>query len=223
MSRADLRRWAADTWRSLDAMTAPGTGLPADHLAASLAPATRSRYTSPTIIGGLLWSTVAARELGLIGADEAVRRCRAVIDNLAGMRVHHPSGMLYNWYDEATGQRLDVLPDGGVVNQFLSSVDNGWLGAALLVVRNAVPEMASDGERLLARMDFGCFYDPAARLLYGGLWAPDDASATPTGHHYGHLMSEPRIASYVGIARGQIPPENTARCRGSGASTTTGR
>ena len=55
-----LLRWAADTWRSFEAMTDPDTGLPTDSIAASLDPATRSGYTSPTNIGGLLWCTVAA-------------------------------------------------------------------------------------------------------------------------------------------------------------------
>ena len=63
--RARYRRWATDTWRSLDAMTDPGTGLPADQIDETLAPAARSGYTSPTNIGGYLWSTVVAHELRL--------------------------------------------------------------------------------------------------------------------------------------------------------------
>jgi len=58
---ARLHRWAKDTWTSLVAMTDEHTGLPADNIAASLAAADRSRNTSPTNIGGYLWSTVAAR------------------------------------------------------------------------------------------------------------------------------------------------------------------
>lgn len=211
MTTTSWRRWASDTWRSLDALTDPASGLPADHLDAALAPASRSRYTSPTNIGGLLWCTVGARDVGLIPSAEAVDRCRAVLASLAGMRRHEPSGMYANWYDEATGERLDVLPDGSVVNQFLSSVDNGWLAAGLLVVRNALPELASDASRLLAQMDFGFFYDPDAMLLWGGHWWDADGGTRPTGHHYGHLMSEPRIASYLGIASGRIPPEHYTR------------
>ena len=57
------------------------------------------------------------------------------------MKHHEPSGMYYNWYDEATGDVITTWPeDGNRVDPFLSSVDNGWLGAALLVVRNADPE-----------------------------------------------------------------------------------
>lgn len=204
----NLRRWARDTWRSLVALTDPATGLPADHLDASLAPASRSRYTSPTNIGGLLWCTVGARELGLIDKREAVERCRAVLATLSRVRRHEPSGMYANWYDEANGERLDVLPDGGVVDQFLSSVDNGWLAAGLLVVRNAVLELAGEASRLLEGMDFGFFHDPAADRLWGGQWWLGEHETRPTGHHYGHLMSEPRIASYLGIAFGHIPPQH---------------
>ena len=39
-------------------MTDETTGLPADNIDASLDPATRSGYTSPTNIGAYLWSTV---------------------------------------------------------------------------------------------------------------------------------------------------------------------
>src|SRR5689334_18729771 len=45
-SRSRLTRWARDTWHSLDAMTDPATGLPADNIPVSLAPGDRSGYTS---------------------------------------------------------------------------------------------------------------------------------------------------------------------------------
>jgi len=201
---AELSRWAADTWRSLDALTNPSTGLPADNIAAGLAPSSHSRYTSPTNIGGLLWSAVAARELGLIDAAEAVRRCRAAVETLDAMQRDRTSGMFYNWYDEATGARLGRMPTGEPIRQFLSSVDNGWLAAGLLVVRNAVPEVSAAARRLLESMDFGTFHDPVAGELWGGFYA-DDRGLTASENHYGHLMSEPRIASYLGIAFGQIP------------------
>ena len=64
----ERRRWARDTWRSLAAMADPRTGLVADNIDADLA--TRSGYTSPTNIGGYLWSALVAREWRIIGADE---------------------------------------------------------------------------------------------------------------------------------------------------------
>jgi hypothetical protein len=77
--RATLHRYAADTWRSMVAMVDPATALPADNIEGSLDESTRSAYTSPTNIGGYLWSAVAARDLGLISRREAASR---VVDTL---------------------------------------------------------------------------------------------------------------------------------------------
>ena len=85
--------WAKDTWHSLVAMTDPRTGLPADNIPASLAAGDRSGYTSPTNIGGYLWSAVVAEELGLIRRAELVRRCRQTLKTLLRMKHHTPSGM----------------------------------------------------------------------------------------------------------------------------------
>src|SRR5215216_4802596 len=71
VDRATLLRWAEDTWKSLVAMTPPATGLPADNITGDLS--TRSGYTSPTNIGGYMWSAVVARELGIITPGECTR------------------------------------------------------------------------------------------------------------------------------------------------------
>ena len=119
-------------------MTDPDTGLPADNIPESLAPGDRSGYTSPTNIGGYMWSTVVARELGIISAADARARLLRTLTTLEGMEHHEPSGMYYNWYDEATGDPVLIWPENGnTVHPFVSSVDNGWLGAALLVVKNS--------------------------------------------------------------------------------------
>ena len=54
--RSVLHRWARDTWASLVAMTDEKTGLSADNIDGPLASPHRSGYTSPTNIGGYLWS-----------------------------------------------------------------------------------------------------------------------------------------------------------------------
>src|SRR6478736_1276206 len=79
-----------------------GAGLPADNLPASRAATARSAYTSPTNIGGYLWSTIAARELGIIPRGEATARLIRTLKTLYRMEHHVPSGMYYNWYDEET-------------------------------------------------------------------------------------------------------------------------
>ena len=212
-----LQGYAADTWRSFELLLDPTTGLPSDNVSAA---GVRSRFTSPTNVGAYLWSTLAARDAGIISPSEARQRIAATLASVARLERHQPSGMFYNWYDPATGAKLTTWPvDGSPVYPFLSSVDNGWMAAALLMVSNAVPELRDQARALLAPMDFGYYYDPAAGLLRGGFWVdPPGTQCTIAGnyrgdvpdvlytcHHYGALNTEPRIASYLGIAFGQVP------------------
>ena len=47
--------------------------------------------------------------------------------------------MFYNWYDPMTLEVLRIWPENGsTVYPFLSSVDNGWLAAALM--RSSPPQ-----------------------------------------------------------------------------------
>ncbi|MFI9487930.1 glucoamylase family protein [Promicromonospora sp. NPDC052451] len=221
--RRELRIWAADTWRSFEAMVDEETGLPDDNIGGDLDPATRGGYTSPTNIGAYLWSTVVARDLGLIGSREAHRRLATTLDTVAGLEKHEPSGMFYNWYDPATGAKLVTFPTSGdPVKPFLSSVDNGWLATGLLLTARAEPSLARAADAVREDMDFGCYYDPAQNQIRGGFWDTDPQETAPvpgdycgmgtdvwyTGHHYGAFNTEPRIASYLGIAEGQIPAEH---------------
>jgi hypothetical protein len=229
LESATVRTWAADTWRSLVAMTDPRTGLPADNIPASLAAGDRSGYTSPTNIGGYLWSTVVARELGIITRGEASARLIRTLKTVERMEHHTPSGMYYNWYDEATARALHTWPDSGdKVVPFCSSVDNGWLGAALLVVAGSDRAAAPWARRIFDRMRWDSFYndnsDPAHQvrpggLIHGGFYPYEDGrpggtyqgthiGGDPvwlTTHHYDTTVSETRITSYLGIITGQVP------------------
>ena len=226
-----VMRWAADTWHSLDAMTDPKTGLPADNIPESLAAGDRSGYTSPTNIGGYLWSTIAARELGIIGRGEATARLTRTLKTVLRMKHHEPSGMFYNWYDEATGEALTSWPGtGDPVYPFLSSVDNGWLGAALLVVRNSDKAAGKWADRIFSKMRWDMFYDADTAhqgvrpggLMHGGFYdAPPPTGFSGytgnhigvgpdvwyTNHHYDTTVSETRITTYLGILTGQVPPQ----------------
>ncbi|MFF2051182.1 glucoamylase family protein [Leifsonia sp. NPDC058194] len=226
---ADLRRWAADTWRSLDAMTIPAVGLPADNIDGALDPASASGHTSPTNIGGYLWSTLAARGLGIISADDARTRLATTIGTLEHLERNAASGMFYNWYSPSDGHKLTTWPeDGSVVHPFLSTVDNGWLAAALRMVANGEPTLSDRARALYDSMDFGVFFDPTpynphlpAGTNKGGFWEaqPGDTCASEhapfsgsgpdvfyTCHWYDTTVSESRIATYLGIVNGQIPP-----------------
>jgi len=228
---AELREYATDTWASMVAMTDTATGLPSDNIGGDLAPASASAYTSPTNIGGYLWSTVVARDLGLIGGDEARERMTATIGTLETIERHPASGMYFNWYAPSDGRMLTTWPDtGDPVDPFLSSVDNGWLAAALRIVAEAEPALHDRSRALYDSMDFGAFFDPVGKqptlptgTNRGGFWvtaptgncsveAPlyNGAAGTVfyTCHHYDTTVSESRIATYLAIADGRIPPSS---------------
>lgn len=220
-----LRRWAKDTWRSLDAMADPTTGLVADNIDGDLQ--NPARYTSPTNIGGYLWSTLIARELGFLNPGHARQRISRTLDSLERMDHHGPSGMFVNWYDPQTRELVRTWPeDGKTVSPFVSSVDMGWLGAALHVVAQADPSNRKRAQKLHDAMRWDVFFNrdaaTAPGLTIGGFWlddpergdadllAPFNGIGGPdlwyhTGHHYDTAISEARMVTYLGIARGQIP------------------
>lgn len=222
-----LLRYAEDTWDSMAAMADEDTGLVADQIDADLD--TPSAYTSPTNIGGYLWSAVTARDLGIISKKEARQRIGTTLETLSELERHEPSGMFYNWYSPDTGEKLTTWPDSGdVVHPFLSTVDNGWLAASLRIVAEAEPKLKKQADALYDSMDFGWFHDTEAAdgagLDRGGFWVDqpgdtctvpgnygDDSADAPdvlyTCHWYDTTVSEARIATYLGIANGQIPAE----------------
>ena len=113
LSRADrstLKRYAADTWHSFDLLVDARSGLPDDNVGADGA---RGGYTSPTNIGAYLWSTLGAREVGLIGRREATARIGAHARHARAPGARRPAGMFFNWYDPATGARLTTWPADG--------------------------------------------------------------------------------------------------------------
>ena len=199
------------------AMADPGTGLVSDNVGGDLDPGDRAAFTSPTNIGAYMWSAIAAREIGIISARETRQRIARTLATLPTLEIHEPSGMYYNWYDPATGEKLTTWPvDGSPVYPFLSSVDNAWLATALEVVKDQVPALADEADVVLDRMDFGYYYNPAENQIRGGFWLTERPGSVPgnyrggetvyyTGHHYGAFNTEPRMASYLGIASKQIP------------------
>ena len=196
-----LRRYAEGTWASLAAMTDPATGLPTDQL---FVDGRREVQTSTTNIGAYLWSAVAAERVGIIGRDELTQRLDRTLATLERMERHVPSGQFYNWYDHATGEKLTRWPPSGEpITPILSSVDNGWLAVGLRIVRNRVPTLAERAAALYESMDFGFFYRPEPnQILFH--YAPDTGAAPCC---YDTIVSESRIASYVGIEKGELPPK----------------
>jgi len=224
--RRRVLTWARDTWTSLVAMADPDTGLVADNIPGNLQG--RAVYTSPTNLGGYLWSALVARELGIISRAECSARISQSLDTLAGMEHHTASGMYFNWYDPRDGSVIYAWPENGdPVVPFVSSIDAAWLGAALLCVRNGDPANSDQAGEMFARMRFDVFADPTFSkpyLNYGGFYLVEPTalnnppatvardligSGVPVWytatHHYDTIVSETRITTYLGIAKAQVP------------------
>ena len=89
--------------------------------------------TSPTNIGLLLLSTVAAYDLGYESLVSTAVRLHNTFKTLAEMERHQ--GHFLNWYDTRS---LDPLPP-----RYISMVDNGNLAGCLVALRQSLDEMAA--------------------------------------------------------------------------------
>lgn len=207
-----LHRWFRDTYHSIEVMTTD-IGLAADkiNLDAPGGPVP-SQNTSPTNIGCGLWSTVAAAGLGVISQDTMRRRLERTVTAVEKLERHH--GFWLNWYDAHDGSVLTNWPGtGDPVRPFLSSVDNAWLVTGLLIAADADSRLRGRIGKLLSTADWSYFYTPydaadpvtGPGQLRGGFWTD---TGEPTAHHYGALNTEPRMASYLGIADGSLPSDH---------------
>ncbi|MDC2958064.1 glucoamylase family protein [Streptomyces gilvifuscus] len=212
---APLRTWFEATYRSITATTTD-LGLTADKIDVSGTGApVPSAQTSPTNIGCGLWSTVAAAGLGVIPPSVMHDRLSRTVT--AVERLERAHGWWFNWYDAHDGSILTTWPENGsTVRPFLSTVDNAWLVTGLRIAADADPALRPRIARLLDGADWSYYYtpyDPADPVtgpgqLRGGYWPDKPGKGEPTGHHYGALNTEPRMASYLGIADGSLPADH---------------
>ncbi len=215
--RQALMRIARDTWRFYAADVDPNTHLPMDNFGANGV----GTYTSAANIGVYLWAVVAANDLELINRAQARSLIQATLTEVQGMKSF--DGFLYQWYDTTTGALIRNPGDIDCSAEttpttdncfFVSAVDNGWYASGLIVVRQALPELASLVNSLMGRMNFSIFYDNGVETecnvnaagqptgqMYGGYYV----GIGPAGYHNGAFYSDPRIAVYIGMGLGQMP------------------
>ncbi|HSN75821.1 MAG TPA: cellobiose phosphorylase, partial [Anaerolineae bacterium] len=130
---AALRRLARRTWLFFEDFVGPEDHwLPPDHFQESprgiVAP-----YTSPTNIGLLLLSTLAAYDLGYMGVTILVSRLRSTFESLE--RLERFRGHFLNWYDTRTLEPL--------LQRYVSTVDSGNFAACLRILGQACQRIPS--------------------------------------------------------------------------------
>jgi cyclic beta-1,2-glucan synthetase len=211
-ARATATRYAERHWQYFDRfVTEESRGLAPDNFQETPAPVVAMR-TSPTNIGLQLLATVSAHDLGLLAIAPTLDRLERACDTLDALPRFR--GHWYNWYDLTTGAVLEPA--------YISTVDSGNLAGHLLALREACHELSEthplDRRRLMALADradayvaemaFGFLYDPARELFAIGY---HPATHSADGSWYDLLASESRLASFLAIAKHEVPLEHWAR------------
>ena len=211
-----LREVAGRTWDYFDTfVTAEHHWLPPDNV--QIDPDGRiAARTSPTNIAMGLLSTLAAHDFEFIDTGSLIERLDATLTTVE--RLEHFEGHLLNWYDTRT---LTPLPP-----KYVSTVDSGNLAGALLTLASGLRTLAKDrveagdpdahagrleslayrAARLFDLMDFRFLYDKKRRLFSIG-YRLADLETVPRldPSYYDLLASEARLASFLAIAKGDVP------------------
>ncbi|MBK8422829.1 MAG: DUF3131 domain-containing protein [Elusimicrobia bacterium] len=188
---------ARDTWGYFRDVVDKENGIPLDNVLVTPTHTKVMSYTSTTNVGLYLMSLTAAQDLGFITPAQGEARARKAIDTLK--KLSRWEGQFFNYYETIT-----LNPS----SKFVSSVDNGWLAAGLVVAAQAYPPLREDAEALLEDLDFSKLYDADAGQLYVGYESDKRALSK---NHYGLLCTEPRLSSYIGIAKGDLPKSHWYR------------
>jgi cellobiose phosphorylase len=130
-ARRELRVTARRIWRFYETFAGPEDHwLPPDNYQQAPNGVVAHR-TSPTNIGFLLLSTLAAYDFGYIGPIELAERLDCVFATLGKLDRYH--GHFLNWYNTLTLQPLSP--------QYVSTVDSGNLAASLIALKQACLDM----------------------------------------------------------------------------------
>ncbi len=200
--RERLLGYAGAMWQYFDELcTKENNFLPPDNI--QLAPVRVQAYrTSPTDIGMMLVSFLAARDLGFITSQELYLRLSLSFKSIEKLEKY--KGNLLNWYDTKT-----LMPLGPV---FVSSVDSGNFLCCLTALKEGLKEYVSEcpsltviiakALKIIKETDIGTLYCKQRGLFYTGV-NPESGEASTS--FYDLYMSESRLTSYFATAVRAVP------------------
>ncbi|MBU0607611.1 MAG: carbohydrate-binding protein [Armatimonadetes bacterium] len=238
--RRDLTRLAEKTWRYFaERVGAADHDLPPDNYQESMEPGEHAgagvvaHRTSPTNIGMYLLSVLTASDLGFITPLEVMERLERTLATMESLPGH--MGHLYNWYDTQTLVPLEPryvsTADSGNLVASLFVVKQGVRELADLPAHTLRVDLGLDAQdpgavaaaetyrqRCLDVMrrlesfadatDFSFLYNVSRHLFVIGYHATAGQLDTS---YYDLLASEARLASFVAIAKGDVPEKHWFR------------
>lgn len=174
--------------------------LPPDNIQFSPVKAIASR-TSPTNIGLMLASFLAARDMGFITTNELYMRMNLSLSSIEKLEKYE--GNLLNWYSTKTLQTLNP--------RFVSTVDSGNFLCCLTAVKeglreyaaecNALEDIISRIEKIIADTNLKPLFNDRKKLFHIGI-NPDNGEKSNS--YYDLYMSEARLTSYFAVARRDV-------------------
>jgi len=180
LSTSDARAFRSisrRTWRFFETfVSAVDHFLPPDNFQEDPNPVIAHR-TSPTNIGLYLLSTLAAHDLGWIGAVDTVERLESTMRTMAKMDRFR--GHFYNWYD--TRNLLPLDP------KYVSSVDSGNIAGHLLALGNGCRDLLQNPWIEMRALEG---VEDTTRLLLEALGKISDIRRT-------HIVTRKQLANVV--------------------------
>ncbi|MDD5706767.1 MAG: glucoamylase family protein [Kiritimatiellae bacterium] len=182
-----LEELVRDTWRCLDGLVHPRTGLPYDG-------SSKGKFTSVSNIGLLLTDLAAAKAMGCLAADEAQRRADAALDSLERLKTRF--GFQQSWNDVET-----LAP--ATHDPWISVLDSGNLAAGLITAGQAFPELGDRCRALVNAMEWHTFLDPQRQHMLGGYHCVSNIFNPKWTMPF--VGSDARMALFLAVASGDVP------------------
>lgn len=211
-----LDQVAQDTWAYLSSDWATSNHLPWSWRSQTIS---GGDYANTTEIGLYALSWLAAHDLQRPWSPswaEAETEVTAILDQLrawqTGSQSQQPHGpnayqnsVFYQWYWISWTPPVVGADTGN--NHLVPSVDNAWLAASLITIReyaeaNTHPVLAQKADDILDDLDFSLWYDPDTYLFYwGSIESPQGGSQAD------NYSNENRIINFVARALGHLSAE----------------
>ncbi len=213
-------RLARDTWAYLRSPQTTVNHLPYSWWSPTLP---GGDYANPAEIGLYALSWIAAHDLGRPWSptwSETEAKVSAVLDQLrawqTGSQTYQPHGpnayqnkVFYQWYWISWNPPVVGANVGN--NHVVPSVDNAWLAAALITIREYAEAhghtaLAQKADAILRDMDFTLWYNPMThRFTWGAVENPRG------GGEADFYSNENRIINFVARALGHLRAEEFRR------------